>query len=158
MLFCFFTLSTNLRSCDHVTPSAMMNFLALISPLPYSAQFWTLSFSLAWEYESRNSTIYLHIEIGQEQIYADSKFSHIWEDKQHSQLVQKLLSLGSHCLATHNSYRGTDEIASKFWRIFILTFFKLYKLQTSSHTFLCNCSTWQKHRGVTVSWISWLQV
>lgn len=114
--FCLFTLSTNLCSCDQVTPSAMMHFIAFISPLPYSVQFWALSFSLAWEYESMNSNIYLHIEIGQEQIYADSKFSHIWEDKQHSQLVQKLLSLGSHCLATRNSYRGTDEAASKFWR------------------------------------------
>lgn len=74
-----------------------------------------LSFSHAWEYDSMNSTIYPHIEIGQEQIHADSKFSHIWEDKQHSQLVQKLLSLGSHCLATWNSYSGTDETASKFW-------------------------------------------
>lgn len=42
--------------------------------------------------------------------------------------------------------------------LFIVTFLKLYKLQPSSHTFLCKCSTWQKHRGVTVSWISWLQV
>lgn len=62
-----------------------------------------------------NSTIYLHLEIGQEQIHADSKFSHIWEDKQHLQLVQELLSLGRHSLATHNSHRGTDDAASEFW-------------------------------------------